>query len=38
MEMTTLGFAEEELKRLEAIFMDKDKEVALRFFAGGDKA
>jgi len=31
MEMTTLGFTEAELKRLEAIFMDKDKEVALRF-------
>lgn len=31
MEMTTLSFNEEELMRLEAIFMDKDKEEALRF-------
>jgi hypothetical protein len=31
MEMTTLSFNEEELMRLEAIFMDKDKEQALRF-------
>ncbi len=30
-EMTTLSFSEEELMRLEAIFMDKDKEEALRF-------
>jgi hypothetical protein len=32
MGMTALGFPEEELKSLQAIFMDKDKEVALRFF------
>jgi len=31
MEMTTLSFNEEELMRLEGIFMDKDKEEALRF-------
>jgi hypothetical protein len=31
MEITTLSFNEEELMRLEAIFMDKDKEEALRF-------
>jgi hypothetical protein len=31
MEMTTLSFNEEELMRLEAIFMDEDKEEALRF-------
>ena len=31
MEMTTLSFNEEELMRLEGIFMDKDKEGALRF-------
>jgi hypothetical protein len=31
MEMTTLSFSEEELIHLEAIFMDKDKEAALRF-------
>jgi len=31
MEMTTLSFNEEELMRLEAIFMDKDKEEAIRF-------
>jgi hypothetical protein len=31
MEMTTLSFNEEELMRVEAIFMDKDKEEALRF-------
>ena len=31
MGMTALGFPEEELKSLQAIFMDKDKEVALRF-------
>lgn len=29
--MTTLSFNEEELMRLEAIFMDKDKEEALQF-------
>ncbi len=29
--MATLSFSEEELMRLEAIFMDKDKEEALRF-------
>jgi len=31
MEMTALGFTEEEMMRLEAILMDKDKEEALRF-------
>jgi hypothetical protein len=31
MEITTLSFSEEELMRLEGIFMDKDKEEALRF-------
>jgi hypothetical protein len=31
MEMTALAFTEEEMMRLEAIFMDKDKEEALRF-------
>ncbi len=31
MELTTLSFTEEEVMRLEAIFMDKDKEEALRF-------
>jgi hypothetical protein len=31
MEVTTLSFNEEELMRLEGIFMDKDKEEALRF-------
>lgn len=31
MEMTTMSLNEEELMRLEAIFMDKDKEEALRF-------
>ncbi len=31
MELTTLGLTEEEVMRLEAIFMDKDKEEALRF-------
>jgi hypothetical protein len=31
MEMTVLGFTEEEMMRLEAILMDKDKEEALRF-------
>jgi len=31
MEMTTLSFNEEELMRLEAIFLDEDKEEALRF-------
>ncbi len=31
MEMTTRSFNEEELMRLEAIFMDKDKEEAFRF-------
>jgi len=30
MEMTTLSFTEEEVMRLEAIFMDKDKEEALQ--------
>ena len=32
MEMTTLSFNEEELMRLEAIFMDKDKEEAFIYF------
>jgi hypothetical protein len=31
MEIMTLSFSEEELIRLEAIFMDRDKEEALRF-------
>ena len=31
MEVTALGFTEEEMMRLEAILMDKDKEEALRF-------
>ena len=31
MEMTALSFTEEEVMRLEAIFMDRDKEEALRF-------
>jgi len=31
MELTTLSFTEEEVMRLEAIFMDKDKEESLRF-------
>ena len=31
MELTTLSLTEEEAMRLEAIFMDKDKEEALRF-------
>ncbi len=31
METITLSFTEEEMMRLEAIFMDKDKEEALRF-------
>ncbi|MGA2517076.1 MAG: hypothetical protein ABSG44_11065 [Thermodesulfobacteriota bacterium] len=31
MEITTLSFTEEEVMRLEAIFMDKDKEEALQF-------
>ncbi len=31
MEITTLSLNDEELMRLEAIFMDKDKEEALRF-------
>ena len=31
MEMMILSFDEKELMRLEAIFMDKDKEEALRF-------
>jgi hypothetical protein len=32
MEMTTLSFNKEELMHLERIFMDKDKEEALRVF------
>ncbi len=31
MELTTLGLTDEEVMRLESIFMDKDKEEALRF-------
>ncbi len=31
MELTTLSLTEQEVMRLEAIFMDKDKEEALRF-------
>lgn len=31
METTTISLTEEELMRLESIFMDKDKEEALRF-------
>ncbi len=31
MDVTTLNFTEEELIRLESIFMDKDKEEALKF-------
>jgi hypothetical protein len=31
MEVTTLSLTEEELMRLESIFMDKDKEAALQF-------
>jgi hypothetical protein len=31
MELATLSFTEEEVMRLEGIFMDKDKEEALRF-------
>ncbi len=31
MEVMTLKFTEEELMRLESIFMDKDKEEALKF-------
>jgi hypothetical protein len=31
MEITTISLNEEELMRLEAIFMDRDKEEALRF-------
>jgi hypothetical protein len=31
MEVTTLSLTEEELMRLESIFMDKDKEEALQF-------
>jgi len=37
MEMTAPGFREKELNHLEAVFMHKDKEETLRFFAGGDK-
>ena len=31
MELATLSFTEEEVMRLEGIFMDQDKEEALRF-------
>jgi len=31
MELTTLSLTEEEAMRLEAVFMDKDKEEALQF-------
>jgi len=31
MEVMTLSFNEEELMRLESVFMDKDKEEALKF-------
>ena len=31
MELATLSFTEEEVMRLKGIFMDKDKEEALRF-------
>jgi hypothetical protein len=34
MGITTISLKEEELMRLEAIFLDKDKEEALRFLLG----